>query len=220
MLRAAFTQWGLPDRIRLDNGHPWGSWNDLPRALPLWLIGLGVDLIWNDPRCPEENGKVERTQGVTQQWAEPPRCSDRTQLASRLQWAIQMQREVYPAIQGQTRLEAHPALAQRRRPYTRAKEERLWQLSRVDAFLSRGVWRRLVSETGQISVYNRNYRVGRNHAGQEVSVRFDAGLRQWVVQDAGGDELARHQAEQLTYERIMELDVMHRHETRKVDGPG
>jgi len=216
-LRDAFTEWGLPDRIRLDNGHPWGSWNDLPRALALWLIGLGVGMIWNDPCCPKENAKVERTQGVTQQWAEPPRCPDRTHLAPRLEWAVHMQRESYPAIHGQTRLEAHPALAQRRRPYTRDEEETLWDLSRVDAFLSRGVWRRLVSQTGQISLYNRNYRVGRSHAGKEVSVLFAATVRQWVIQDAGGEELARHEAEQLTYNRIMELDVMHRHDKRKTD---
>jgi hypothetical protein len=115
-LRDAFTEWGLPDRIRLDNGHPWGSWNDLPRALALWLIGLGVGVIWNDPCCPEENGTVERTQGVTQQWAEPQRCPGRAQLAPRLEWAVRMQREAYPALRGRTRLEAHPELARRRRP--------------------------------------------------------------------------------------------------------
>jgi hypothetical protein len=177
----------------------------------LWLIGLGVGLIWNDPCSPEENGKVERTQGVTQQWVEPPRCPDRTRLAPRLEWAVHMQREACPAIRGRTRWEAHPALAERRRPYTRDGEEALWDLSRVDAFLGRGVWRRLVSQTGRISLYNRNYRVGRDHAGEEVSVLFDATVRQWVIQGAGGEELARHEAEQLTHERIMELDVMRRH---------
>jgi hypothetical protein len=208
MLRDAFGEWGLPDRMRLDNGHPWGSWNDLPRALALWLIGLGVGMIWNDPCCPEENAKVERTRGVTPQWVEPPRCPDRTRLAPRLEWAVHMQREADPAIHGQARLEAHPALAQRRRPYTRDEEGTLWDLSRVDAFLSRGVWRRSVSQTGQISLYNRNDRVGRNHAGKEVSVLFDATSRQWVIQDADGEELARHEAEQLRYERIMGLDVI------------
>ena len=29
-LRAAFARWGLPHRLRVDNGKPWGSWSDLP----------------------------------------------------------------------------------------------------------------------------------------------------------------------------------------------
>jgi hypothetical protein len=219
-LRDAFTEWGLPARIRLDNGHPWGSWNDLPRALALWLIGLGVGVIWNDPCCPEENGTVERAQGVTQPWAEPRRCPGGAQLAPRLEWAVRMQREADPALRGRTRLEAHPELARRRRPYARDEEASSWDLSRVDAFLSGGVWRRLVSQTGQISLYNRNYRVGRGRAGQEVSVRFDATERQWVVQGVRGEELARHAAEQITRERIMELDIMHRHVNKKSDSQG
>jgi hypothetical protein len=40
VLRRTFTQWGLPRCLRVDNGHPWGSWSDLPRDLALWVIGL------------------------------------------------------------------------------------------------------------------------------------------------------------------------------------
>ena len=32
-LRTAFTRWGLPCQLRVDNGKPWGSWSDLPPAL-------------------------------------------------------------------------------------------------------------------------------------------------------------------------------------------
>lgn len=209
-LRDAFTRWGRPDRLRLDNGHPWGSWNDLPRELALWLIGLGVGVTWNHPRCPQENGRVERTQGVTQQWVESPRCRDHAALAPRLAWAATMQREHYPAVGGRTRRQAFPQLEQPRRPYARDQELALWDRSRVDQFLAGGLWRRRVSTTGQISLYNRNYRVGRPHAGQEVSVQFDPIGREWVVQDSTGQELARHTAEQITQERIMSLTVMHR----------
>jgi hypothetical protein len=185
----------------------------------LWLIGLGVAVTWNPPRRPQDNGKVERTQGVTQQWVEPGRCADRTRLVGRLEWAVRIQREVYPAIGGRTRLEAYPALRQRRRPYARCDEETLWDLGRVAAFLSGGVWRRRVSRTGQISLYNRNYRVGRRHAGQEVSVRYEAAGGQWVLQDAQGQELARHAADQITRERIMDLDVMHQRVHKKSGAP-
>src|SRR5437879_4946564 len=69
--RQAFTRWGRPERLRLDNGLPWGGWNDLPTALALWLVGLGVDLLFNPPRQPQRNGVVEKSQDTGQRWCEP-----------------------------------------------------------------------------------------------------------------------------------------------------
>ncbi len=215
-LRGCFAAWGLPGRLRVDNGHPWGSWSDLPRELALWLIGLGVEVTWNRPRHPEENGTVERDQGVTKRWAEPGTCAGPEELGARLEWAAQIQRACYPAVRGRSRLEAHPALATPARPYAPAREDELWELGRVLRFLAGGLWRRRVCSTGQVSLYNRRYGVGRRHAGQEVSVRFDPEAVQWVVLDARGAELVRHAAEQITRERVLGLEVLR----RKPSGPG
>ena len=75
-LREAFAQWGRPARIRVDHGHPWGSRGDLPTELGLWLLGLGIELVYNPPRQPQQNGVVERSQEVGQRWADPACCSD------------------------------------------------------------------------------------------------------------------------------------------------
>ena len=138
MLRRVLRRWGLPDRLRVDNGHPWGSRNDLPTDLALWLIGLGVDVIWNKPRCPRMNGVVERSQGVTQQWVEPRTLADPDQLQARLDWAVGIQRDLYPAVAGRSRREAFPALATPRRPYRIEDEDAVWCLDRVDQFSWRG----------------------------------------------------------------------------------
>jgi hypothetical protein len=210
MPRRVFQRWGLPDRLRVDNGHPWGSPNDLPTDLAVWLIGLGVNMIWNKPRCPQRNGIVERSQGVTQQWVEPQRLADPSQLQARLDWAVRIQRELYPAVAGRSRLAAFPALATPRRPYQSETEEALWSLDRVDQFLAQGLWRRRVGRSGQISLYARDSWVGRPWIGQDVSVRFDPTDRHWVIFDHRGQELRRHRAEQLTRERIVGLKVAHR----------
>ena len=76
MFRRTFTRWGLPEAVRVDNGYPWGSPRDLPTELALWLIGLGVAVIWNPPAQPRKNPKVERCQGVAAAWAEPQACAD------------------------------------------------------------------------------------------------------------------------------------------------
>ena len=40
VLRETFGRWGLPTRIRVDNGTPWRSKGDLPTDLGLWLSAL------------------------------------------------------------------------------------------------------------------------------------------------------------------------------------
>lgn len=73
-MRKVFARWGLPERLRGDNGAPWGRWNDLPPVLALWWRGLGIALIWNHARRPQENGFVERVNGLVAQGGEPQAC--------------------------------------------------------------------------------------------------------------------------------------------------
>src|SRR5262249_60933218 len=83
-LRGGFQRWGRPLSVQFDNGNPWGSWGDLPTPLALWLIGLGLGVSWIPPRTPQDNGVVERSQGVAFNWAEPDRCHSVEQLQRRV----------------------------------------------------------------------------------------------------------------------------------------
>ena len=74
-LRLVFDRWGRPAAFRVDNGGPWGSSGDLPPDLALWLLGLGIDVSYNDPHCPTQNGAVENSQGTGKRWAEPKQCA-------------------------------------------------------------------------------------------------------------------------------------------------
>src|SRR5262249_13135331 len=49
-LQQVLRRWGRPQRLRVDNGTPWGSWNDLSTELALWLRGLDVELVANPRR--------------------------------------------------------------------------------------------------------------------------------------------------------------------------
>jgi hypothetical protein len=210
MFRRAFGNWGLPDRVRVDNGYPWGTSRDLPSELALWLIGLGVEPIWNPPGQPTCNPKVERSNGLTQQWGELHTCTDCKQAARVLAWVGRIQREEYPAIRGRTRTEVFPQLATPRRVYRRAQEEALWDLSRVDAFLARGCWRRRADGNGVISIYGHSRAVGRAWARHELVVRFDASSRCWVVSNEAGEVVKQLPANELTRERIIALAVSRR----------
>ena len=210
MFRQVFVRWGLPDRVRVDNGYPWGTPRDLPSELALWLIGLGVEPIWNPPGQPTSNPKVERSNGLTQQWGELHTCTDPKQAARVLAWVGRIQRQQYPAIQGRTRTEAFPQLGTPRRVYRRAQEKAIWDLARVDAFLARGCWRRHADRKGTISIYGHCRAVGRAWAHQELVVRFAASSRCWLVSNQNGELVKQFPATELTRERIIALAVSRR----------
>jgi hypothetical protein len=213
-LRQLFQKWGLPERVRLDNGHPWGSSTDLPPALALWLLGLGIGVIHNPPRTPQKNGCVERFHGLAEPWAEPEQCASVEAYQQRLDWVVRVQRELYPSIstsnEKQSRLHAYPTLAEVARPYDPSREEHTWDLERVKGYLAGGLWRRKVNKVGQVSIYRRALTVGHSYRSREVLVTFDPKTSEWLIQAANGDELARHQASEITAEKVCDLAVSNR----------
>jgi hypothetical protein len=209
VLRRWFTHWGLPERLRVDTGTPWGSRGDLPTDLVCWLAGLGVAVVANPPRRPQANGVIERFQGVGQSWAEPGRCASAAELPAHLEWLDRLQRECSPAIAGRSRWEAYPALKPSGRVYDPAQEAATWDLRRVWELLGAQVVPRRVDAQGEVALYNRPYRVGLLWAGRTIWVGFDPEAGSWTFQDERGYEL-RRQAAELSAERIQALEVTHR----------
>lgn len=209
-LRLVFSQWGRPKRVRVDNGAPWGSKGDWPTDLALWLIGLGVAMVWNPARCPQDNGVVERSQGTGKRWSEPSTCQDADELRRRLADMDRIQREAYPSIHGQSRWQAFPGLRQVPRPYSKTWEKRHWDLELVLAHMADYSAVRRVDGKGQVSVYDRKHHVGKTYRGQDIYVLLDPVDREWVFATPTGIQLRRKVADELTRERIMKLQVAHR----------
>lgn len=134
-LRRAFGLWGMPWRIRVDNGPPWGSDDGHPTELACWLIGLGVGLIWNPPRRPQANGVVERSQGAQKNWAEPWTCASPEELQRRADETDRLQREAYAGPGEQPRWVQFPGLAHSGRGYSLESEGELFRLARVKEHL-------------------------------------------------------------------------------------
>jgi transposase InsO family protein len=61
LLTAAFRRYGLPERMTMDNGSPWGAdaQHELT-PLTVWLIRLGVGVSHSRPYHPQTQGKDER----------------------------------------------------------------------------------------------------------------------------------------------------------------
>jgi hypothetical protein len=204
-LRCCFGRWGRPASAQFDNGNPWGSWGDLPTPLALWLIGLGSGVIWTPPRTPQDNGVVERSQGVARNWAEPDRCRDLEELQRRLDEEDQVQRECYPHGGFGSRMEAYPGLAHSGRPYSAAWERTHWSFAAVLAYLAGVQVPRRVDCSGKIGLYHDKVYVGTINRGKAVVVQFDAGASEWVISDQVGVELCRRPLAQFSAASLRRL---------------
>jgi hypothetical protein len=189
---------------------PWGSQGDLPTDLVCWLAGLGVAVTANPPRRPEDNGVVERFQGVGQAWGEPWTCRSVGELQRRMDELDRWQRELYPAVAGMPRMQAYPGLAHSGRMYDPAREAAVWDLRRAWELMAAHLVPRDVSSQGKVSVYNRPYTVGLRWAGRRIWVGFDADEGAWTFQDEQGHEIRRRVAPELSVECIQMLQVTNR----------
>ena len=204
-LRRAFARWGLPRRVRVDNGKPWGSTGEWPPVLALWLLGLGSAVIWNPPRQPQKNGVVERSQGTAKRWAEPEQCDSAAELQGRVDESDALQRDAYPYVGGRSRSQVWPQLAHSGRGYRVEHEAERWCLRRVLDHLGGYAVVRRADCSGKVSLYDRLRYVGVAQAGRLVTVQFDPERREWVFADASGRQVRSQAAEEMEADAIRSL---------------
>lgn len=182
-MQSIFIRWGMPRQIKIDNGRPFGD--PLRQGLPplaLWLIGLGIGVIWNRPRTPQDNAKVERCQGTLGKWTE----YEKLKSTEALQLALDRESNFYNQVfrdrrkNNTTRLERHPNLMHTRKLYCSGS----FKESRVLSFVAKGCWMRQVSTNGQVSIAGERFSVGQALAGQIVKLNFDAEQKVWRVRNS------------------------------------
>ena len=209
-LRQVFTQWGLPDALRMDRDSLFvgSSRLEWPGTLLLWLVGLGIQPIINHAFRPTDNAMVERSHRT---WKGDVlvggRFADLLVLQAQSDQALEDRRCHLPSRhKGCNRrppVQAYPELMTPRRRYQAHQERALFDLQRVDAYLSQWTWRRQVDSTGKISLANRNHLVDRTYRGQIVKVRFDPQSREFVCASVDQTELARLQLPEVSLDFIL-----------------
>lgn len=209
-LRDWFAAWGRPAALRVDNGSPWGSKGELPPDLALWLIGLGIEMIWNPPRQPQKNGVIERSQGTGKRWASPATCQTPDELQNRLDELDAIHRDEYPVHQGKSRSQLFPGLKHSGRGYLRTQEIEQWEWDRVGEHLKNYVIPHKVDSSGQVSIYKRNHYVGKNYTGQIIYNSFDPIAHEWIFRDSRGNQVRTRPAPELDTDSIRSLQVIHR----------
>lgn len=199
----------MPKSIRIDNGKPMGDpqRKSIP-ALALWLEGKGVQVIFNRPRRPTDNAKVERMQRTTKNWAEVGNCQDIAELTERLKRACFIQRELYKVsrLRNRTRKDVFPQLYNNPRKFNPDG----FDIQKTYQRLQGWIFARQVSSIGQFMLYRQVYYLGKAYRKQYISIRFNAATVEWQIFDAQGLLIKALKAEKMDEMSIRNLTVCQR----------
>jgi transposase-like protein len=181
LLRRAFTVYGLPERISVDHDSVFYenvTPSPFPAGLHLWLLALGIDVVFIRRHCPTDHAVIDREHQVMaahalagQQWP----------TATALWAGLDQRREILnhdlptAGLNGQTPRVAFPAAQHSGRPYQPAWEETVLDLDRVYRYLSEGRGQRATNCHGEFWLGLQRYNAGRRYAKRTLTLTFDAG---------------------------------------------
>lgn len=167
-LRKVFVRYGLPRAILCDNGPPWGAglgwrdWGPLPAGLAVWLMRLGITVIYARPNHPQGKGKNERFNGSLQaELLDHQQFDDHSEARARMaDW-----RARYNTVRPHQALDmATPATR-----YQPSETEFPDQLPPVK--YANGETTRKVTKRGKITFQSQRFTVGKAFSGYRLALR-------------------------------------------------
>lgn len=179
VLRLAFTDWGLPDRLAVDHDsvfHDNSSQSPFPTRLHLWLLALGVSLVFNRKRRPTDQGMTERSHQLWHaQVVQGQDFAGWQDLYLQLRARRDFLNRCLPcaSLQNRPPLVAFPLATQPRRAYRPEWEADLLNLDLIYAYLARGHWFRKASNVGCVTLGDQHYCFGSQWAKSQVEITFD-----------------------------------------------
>ncbi len=197
VLRQAFAEWGRPVEIQTDHEDVYvgASTSDFPSRFTLGLLGLNLQHVTSRSRRPTDQAQVERGHRTLgdMTWKDET-FAQVPAMQTALDDRRQRDNTDFPVTtadcEGQPPLSVHPLARFSGRPFQPELEWLLFELNRVDAVLAQQVWTRHVGEQGQVGIGSDHYYLGRDHAFQTVTVRFQLGTRTFRFEAADGTHLA------------------------------
>jgi transposase InsO family protein len=162
-LREIFRCYGLPERILMDNGSPWGDDADSPYTiLTAWLIRLDVQVSHGRPYHPQTQGKDERLHRTLQDELLKHHNMLNLQVS---QCFFDQWRDLYNCERPHEALQMQPPIS-RYQPSLRSFPEVLPPI-----FYEPDDIIRKVDQSGKISYHNRRFRVGKAFRYHPVALR-------------------------------------------------
>jgi transposase len=207
-LRWAFTRLGLPEQLAVDHDSVYydRSGSPFPTRLHLWLIALGVELVFGRFAQPTDQAEVERMhQLMTNQSLVGSSFASLTSLQAQLDQDLAFVNTALPcrSLADRPPLALHPQAAQPRRWYQPEAERQLLDLKRVYVYLAQGRWFRRVSHNGWIALGGYRYKVGAPWAKQQVEITFDPAEALFRVNAPAGNLIRSFSPKGLSAEALM-----------------
>lgn len=197
LLRLAFSEWGLPERIQVDHESVFFdnvSKSPFPTQLHLWLCALGVALCFARPNRPTDQAITERSHRL---WYEQVVEGGTFGCWSALYEAL-LERRAFlnyhlpcAALGERPPLVAMPEADHSGRFYGAELEKELLDLKRVDTFLEKGRWFRRISKDSTVSLGGLVYYVKGARRGEQLQIDYEASDRHLLFKDEAGKMLAR-----------------------------
>ena len=209
VLRYAFLNYGMPQRITLDHDSAFfdnTSLSPYPSRLHLWLVSLGIEVAFIKKRPPLEHALIERThQTITAQAITGQNWPTQADLWHGLAQRRQFLNTRYPsrALHYQAPLQAFPQAAHSGRAYRPEWEADLLELPRLYTWLAQGRWFRTTNLHGEFWLGLQRYNAGRTHASTTLEIIFDPLTQQFVAKRVGTDQTRRFAAKGLTKVDLM-----------------
>lgn len=177
-LRRAFVTFGVPKRLSLDHDTVFFDntcQSPFPTRLHLWLLGLGIEVVFTRVRRPTDHALVERMhQTMTSQALLGQRWPNQDRLWVELDQRRSVLNHYLPvrALHHQAPLEAFPEAVFSERSYRPEWEENLLDLERVYQYLARGRWFRYTNH-GCVRLGTYNYYLDYHDDKQTMEITFD-----------------------------------------------
>lgn len=194
--------WGVPERIKIDNGIPlaYANSRDLPTRTQLWWIGLGIEVQLNAPRVPQQNGVVEGLQGICHRWSNPKAYQEMQAYQKRIDQTTLFQREHYRIRRkgDKTRKELYPELWDNKRIY----DPNNFDMNHIYKYLSDKVWKRRIRSCGSVKFWKKDIYVGKKFAYYPVTITFDPLEIQWIIRMENGTLLKTSKKEFFTEKEL------------------
>ncbi len=164
-LTALFAQVGLPQRLMVDNGPPWGDTFEQPHTqLTVWLLKLGVLVSHGRPYRPQTRGKIERLHRTL---GDDARREERFASLAHVQGWFDGFRHEYNHIRPHGAL-GHRPPSSRFAVSPRALPMTLPELEPPSAAIVRRVW-----QPGRVSYAARQLLIGRAFVGERIGLIAD-----------------------------------------------
>jgi len=208
-LRLAFTDWGLPRQLQVDRESVFidnHSKSPFPTRLHLWLLALGIDLVFGRCGRPTDQGMTERSHQI---WDAQCLIGQRYVDWDALYGTLRQRRDFLNSelpcatLANVPPLVAFPHAAHSGRDYRPEWERDVLDLDRVWAYLTHGRWFRKTSNAYTFCLGGQVYYIGKPWQYVQLEIIFDPIDHHMVCFDDAGDLVARCPIQGITRDTLM-----------------